>query len=323
MWPYLLAAAVFAVLVILWWRKRQRDRSRLISFVALLREPQSLEALYIQTAARKAWNVELGVGEEGDDEDNDDGFVVGEDPSFVVRYGDRLILLNNFDAPYMEDPEEAAQDIVDLRLRSLVAQHTAWMSCDALGLEHPNDPQELRAWYRVLGSLLAELIDDNCLAIYLPDTDQIFAANAETLELLRHSDPLLAMNEEGGEVPVIDVPDDHPEMQKAVAEARRRWPEFASAFESGSAIEASVKVPITRDDVCEYIWVKVTAIEDNRIFGTLANEPVNLAGLSLDSPVQSNVGEVNDWGYFDEQEEFVGGFTVKVLMKLAQQRQKR
>lgn len=296
-----------------------QNESRLISFVALLKEPQALEAIYIATAARKAWDADLGDGTT----EGDDGFVVGgADITSMIKFGDRMMIVNNFPCPYVEDPEEAAQSIIDLRLRRLFAEHTAWLSCDALGAESTDSEDTIRDWYRTVGALLSELIDDNCLAIYLPDSDQIYAYSPETLEMLRSDDPYAALYD-NAEVPVVAIADDSPAMLMSVEIARQRWPEFVSAFEERAGTSFTVKAPISRKGNTEYIWLQVTAIENDVIYGELGNEPANLPGLRLGSRVKTTVEDVNDWSYVSPKEELMGGFTVKAVLEAARRQQKK
>ena len=315
MWP----AIIFGIVILslaaawIWWRKRRAaSEHRLVSIVALLREPQALEAIYVATAARKAWNADLGDGTN----EGEDGFVVGASITTAIRFRDRMFLVNCIPSPYVEDPEIVANDMADIRLRTLFAQHTAWISCDAMGLE-PDEPEEsVREWYRLLGSLLAELIDDNCLAIFLPDSNLLYAYSDEALDRLRSKDPFAALYQEA-EVPVIEVAPDSKAMERAEAEARQRWPDFVKAFEQQAGSNFSAKAPITRGGNTEFIWLTVTALENDVIYGELANEPVDLPGLKLGSTVKTPVGDLNDWGYLDRAGEFVGGFTIKAVEQAA------
>jgi len=64
----LAAAVAFAF----WWIRRRR-RPRLISFVALLREPVSFDPAVLAAVAGKTWKADLGDGTS----QGADGFVVG------------------------------------------------------------------------------------------------------------------------------------------------------------------------------------------------------------------------------------------------------
>ena len=319
MWFLLPISMALLVGVVFWWRGRSKDdgeeEHQILSFVALLKEPQRLEPIYIATAARKAWDADLGIGED----EGADGFIVGDDsmPTTVMRYKERMIIVNNFAQPYVDDLEAAAASIPDLRLRGLVSQHTAWLSCDALGVESFDDVQDVRQWYRLLGPLLSELVDDNCLAIMLPQTGQIFAHMDETLEMLKSSDPLAAL-EEDAPVPVIPISGDDPRMIAAVAEARQKFPEFVKAFEQREGDQFGVKAPITADGNTEFIWLEVTAIENGVIYGELSNEPISLGNLKLGSRVKTTMDQLNDWAYVADGEPY-GMFTVKVLSQASKE----
>lgn len=321
MWYLIGVLALVAIAAFVFWRLKrslsdQEEEHQMLSFVALLKKPQRLEPIYIATAAKKAWNATLSYAE--DDDEGPDGFVVGQEglPTLMVRFRDRMVMINNFPSPYMEDPETAAEDIPDMRLRSLVSQHTAWISCDALGVESFHDLDEVREWYKVLGRMLAELVDDNCLAILLPQTQQVFPNMDETLELLKAEDPLEAL---GFEAPaaVLQISDDDPRMIKAVEEARRTWPNFVAAFEQKAGEEFGVKAPISRDGNTEFIWISVTAIENDVIYGELANDPVALGNLKLGSRVKTTVSDLNDWVYLSKDGP-QGMFTSKVIIEANQ-----
>ena len=77
-------------------------------------------------------------------------------------------------------------------IRDLFRQHQAWFSCDALGVDGSTSEQECLDWYRRLGTLFAELLDDNCLLIFLPDTSQAFPINEDTETALRSENPVKA-----------------------------------------------------------------------------------------------------------------------------------
>ena len=294
------------------------EEHQMLSFVALLREPQRIEPIYIATAAKKAWGADLGTGE---DEGND-GFVVGDEslPTLIVKFRERMIMVNNFEQPYIEDVEAAADSIPDLRLRGLVGQHTAWLSCDAMGVESFDDINEVSEWYRVLGRLFSELVDDNCLAILLPQTGHVFANMDETLEMLKSDDPLGALQDDAP-VPVVPISGDDPRMIAAVDQAREEWPRFVAAFEKRSGENFAVKAPITGGGNTEFIWLEVTAVENDVIYGELANEPMDLGSLKLGSRVRTTVSELNDWAFISADGEPHGMFTVKVLAEASKEQQ--
>ncbi len=122
-------------------------------------------------------------------------------------------------------------------------------------------------------------------------------------------------------LPIVEVADDDPLMVQAVDDARRKWPTFVAAFEARSGDKFSVKAPLTHDGHTEFIWIAVTALEGDRIYGTLGNDPANLGSLRFGSKVAVPVSDINDWLYLDPQGKMAGGFTVSVVQSA--QRRKR
>jgi uncharacterized protein YegJ (DUF2314 family) len=102
-------------------------------------------------------------------------------------------------------------------------------------------------------------------------------------------------------------------MAQAVEQARQAWPQFVAAYEARNGQNFSVKAPVTHADHTEFIWISVTAIEGDRIYGELANDPGNLGSLKLGSKVSVPIADLNDWGYLDSQGQLTGGFTIKAV----------
>lgn len=276
------------------------------AFVWLLDEPRMLEADTVRRVVEQA----LGVSFPPEGDDNATQFVIGEPPSVAVGLGDQMLLVNSFPSPYMKDPKQAAEATGELRLRKILLEHRAWISADLLGEYEGEVRQE---GLRRIGKIAAALADGHCLALYVPRTNQLIPFDPELPEKLRQEDPLAALG--WGVAPVVTIPNDHPEMKAAVAEARRRWPEFEQAFRNPGPDQRdfTVKLRITSGANTEFIWVEVVAIEGDEILGDLANEPVDLPFLHEGSRVRGKLSELNDWAYL-QGEGLVGGFTAKVLM---------
>lgn len=312
------AAVLAGVAAWAYWRHRRRRQPRLISLVALLREPATFDPVVIARVAGKVWRADLGDGTG----EGADGFVAGVGVMNTIMHGDRMYLVNSFSQPYVDDPAAAAESIPDLRLRQGFSEHQAWFSCDALGVDGTTSDEEVADWYQHLGKLFAELLDDNCLLIFVPDTSRGYPINEETERALRSEDPLEAL-QETLTVPLIVVPDDDPLMIKAVEKARQGWPEFVAAFEARSGENFSVKAPVTHSGNTEFIWLSVTAVEGNKIYGGLANDPANLGPLKLGSNVHVQVEDLNDWVYVDRQGEFQGGFTIAAVQEASRRHQRQ
>jgi uncharacterized protein YegJ (DUF2314 family) len=110
-------------------------------------------------------------------------------------------------------------------------------------------------------------------------------------------------------------------MVQAVAQARSEWPRFVAAFEARAGRNFAVKAPITHADNTEFIWIEVTALEGDRVYGELGNDPGNLGSLKFGSKVSVPLADLNDWCYMDEEGKLTGGFTVEAVQKA--QRRKR
>jgi uncharacterized protein YegJ (DUF2314 family) len=291
------------------------DNRPLISLVALLREPRFLDCRSLAAAANRAWETNLPAGDEA--EDHAHSFVVGESPLFVVQDEDWMFIVHNHDRPYFDDPEAASETIPEMRAQRAVADHKAWMAVDLMRKTGDDAPDPETAGpdnpFRRIGRLLSELIDDDCLAVLYPDGGILEPYSEEVHEKLRSDDPLGELRRISY-APVIQIAPDDPRMQAAVAEAKDRWPEFVAAFEQRRPEQNfGVKAPITDGENTEFMWLAVTAIENDVIYGTLNNEPVAVAKKYLNQRLSIPLSDLNDWMYVADNE-MHGGFTMKVLM---------
>jgi len=306
------AIAVLLALVgaLAYWLIGRRRRSRLISLVALVREPVTFDPAVLAKVAGKVWKADLGDGTS----EGADGFVAGVGVMNTIVHDGRMFLINSFPMPYTDDLEKASEDIRDKRVRSLFREHQAWFSCDAMGADGATSEEEVRDWYRRLGKLFADLLDENCLLIYLPDSEMAYPINEDTEMALRSKDPVRTL-QETSTVPIVEVPPEDPLMKQAVEKAHQDWPRFVAAYEAETGERFSVKAPVSNAGNTEYIWISVTGIEGDRVYGELGNEPNNLGSLKLGSKVSVRVADLNDWCYIDSQGNLTGGFTIEAVQK--------
>jgi uncharacterized protein YegJ (DUF2314 family) len=297
-----------------WWyrRTRRKSESRLVSLVALLREPMSIDPVILAKLAGRALHADLGDGiSEGED-----GFVCCANVINIITCRNQPFLVNCFAQPYVDDPQSLAEQIFDLRVRTRFAAHTGWVSFDALQADANTPQAEVEEYYRQLGRLLAEFVNDNCLLIMLPETRQVFTVNEHTDTALRAHDPLAALAEHCNLSPVVALVDDE-QVEIAVAHAKETFCQFVSAFEERAGENFSIKTPLTYDDHTEFIWVSVTAMEGDRIYGELGNEPAELGPWKLGSKLSVLVADIQDWCYFDREGNLLGGFTVELVREAA------
>lgn len=306
-----------------------------LSLVLLLREPRYLDATILAQVASRAWDIDVTASNdaaETDEEDaeygetqaeaaesNDDektGFITGEAPLYMGMHPSAVFIIHQRDEPYLDDLEEVAQQITELRTRKAILDHRAWIAVDIM--HWFGEGNGIEESYRLIARLLAELADDNVLAIVDPDASQIFCYDPETEQKLRSDNPLAALRE-WYYSPIVQVRADDPRMQAAVAEAHERWNEFVAAFETRSGDDDTpfaVKAPFNADDNTEFMWVEVTGIENDVVYGLLKNEPADIPNLHEGDRVKVAVPDINDWLAVIDGEP-VGGFTIKLLSEEA------
>jgi uncharacterized protein YegJ (DUF2314 family) len=284
----------------------ENDKKPLISLVLLLREPRYLDCDMVKRIASKVLGHDFTTTDE-----NATDFIVGEHAPFFLKFRGELYLIHCFPKPYMKNPEQASMEIQELRTRKAVSEHKAWMSVDLLQIGE--EASDLNSAYQVIGKLVAEFADNDSLAIFAPQTSKINVYDPELDAKLRGPDPLKDFARPVF-VPVTAISGDDPRMRAAVEEARKRWPEFVSAFEARSpAGKFAVKAPFTDGTNTEFMWVSVTGIENDVIYGTLDSDPVNVTSVKADQRVKVQLSELNDWMFLKDKK-VIGGFTTKVLM---------
>jgi hypothetical protein len=85
-------------------------------------------------------------------------------------------------SPYPDDPEEIAKELelAQENLRDAWRQHHAWTSIDCMNM---SDDVELE--YCVVAKLAAELLDDNCIGIYVPQENSFLANGGSPMPTCR------------------------------------------------------------------------------------------------------------------------------------------
>jgi uncharacterized protein YegJ (DUF2314 family) len=286
--------------------------ARTVSLVALLERPAYLESTIVAMRASEAWGVEVGTEED----ENETSYAVGESPHFLVRQNGWLLAVHDVAEPYFEDSDRVARYAPDLRTRRAIERHRGWLSVDVLYAPHEASPEEA---YRLIGRLLAELVGDDLLAVRHSEDSRIHPWTPDLLPALRSENPLAALGE-AVPSPVLTIREDDPRMLAAVETARARWSEFVAAFESRTTDEGyTVKVPIDDGETTEFLWVNVTAIENDVVYGTLGNDPIGLRDRRRHDRTSVRVHDVNDWLYVDGGR-MQGGFTLDLFRRMAGER---
>lgn len=311
----LVVASAITIGTLAW--RRQKPKSRMVSIVGLLREPLNLSGDIVARAGARAWEADLGDGST----EGADGFVASAGPITSIVHDGKMYVIHSFPTPYDNDTGKTAEGIPDLRVRALFNDHRAWFSCDAMGLDGSSTEEEVRSAYRQSARLFSELIDENCLLIFLPEWNKCFPINGDTIDALAADNPVEALHE-SQTVPVVAVSSDDPLLLEAVAKARETWPAFVEALDSGLGENFAVKAPVSAGGNTEYIWISVTGTEGGRIYGILANQPADLGNLKQGSKVSVQVEQLNDWIYISPEGKPIGGHTIEALNKALARKRK-
>jgi uncharacterized protein YegJ (DUF2314 family) len=280
----------------------------LTSLVLLLTAPRHVETPELLALIKRAWNVDLGSDPALSD------FAAAPKPpyGFIQFQGIRFGLIAP-EAPYVQDLAAAAADIADIRTRDAVAAHKAWLSIDLI--EAPVGVSRAQV-YRHIARLIAELVDERTLLVFAPELQRAVPVTPDLARKLRAEDPL-AMLTNPEHPPIFDITPDDPRMAAAVAEARRRLPQFIAAFAARKADQRfALKKRFVDGPHAEFMWVRVTAITgpagSESLTGTLDNDPYRVHNIKCGAPVACAAADIIDWLYTDSGA-VQGNFTGAVL----------
>jgi uncharacterized protein YegJ (DUF2314 family) len=282
---------------------REQETAGTLGIAVLLSEHRPLDEPTLRAAAHRAIGIDPNLSVDGSHD-----FVQAGQPTSKVQWGDWVLHIHAHSGYYFKDPSAIATRISDLRLRTNILEHRAWMAVDV-----PRAPKDAGSAMRFTpcARLFAELVDHRWLAIAVPDKKLLMAATDNIGDHLRAMDPIEALRK-AVQAPVVSVEGAEEQMQVAVAQAQRRFPEFVIAFEDpGRRRDFAVKAPFTEGDCTEYMWVAVVEIGNDVISGKLGNKPVSIRSLHEGDPVEVRLADLNDW-MFTDGDRRVGGFTTGV-----------
>lgn len=131
------------------------------------------------------------------------------------------------------------------------------------------------------------------------------------------SAPSVAIAQDGadneGHDPIVSVSSQDPEMNAAIAEARRTLPEFLKVVDRppAGARDISFKYPL---EGVEHIWVSNVSHRGNVLVGELDNDPA-APGYRLGQRVEVPLSQVSDWAWRGSDGVMRGHRTTRVLLK--------
>ena len=117
--------------------------------------------------------------------------------------------------------------------------------------------------------------------------------------------------------PVVDVRTTDPEMNTAIARARRTLPTFWGSYEAPKPSETghALKVHFSTRKGGEHIWMaEVKKLPDGRYSGRFANQPRDLPGKRAGDLVEFTEADISDW-MFLRNGKIVGGETIRPMLK--------
>ena len=104
------------------------------------------------------------------------------------------------------------------------------------------------------------------------------------------------------------------EMNAAIAAARKTLPVFWKHMQDHAGEPSSLKVGLPTSKGHEHIWVSDIEAKGDKITARLANDPDDLPGLKLGSPVSFTEAQISDWAY-EKNGKLYGHYTTRVVIK--------
>lgn len=117
----------------------------------------------------------------------------------------------------------------------------------------------------------------------------------------------------------LQLPDNHPALIPAIAQARREYAEFLRlvAQRPGHADDFCVRVRIAYDRGFEHCWFNRLEVTPYGLTGVLQTGPIAISNPEFHDPVLIPEGDVTDWGYMNEGRA-VGYFTTRAALSHTQ-----
>lgn len=114
----------------------------------------------------------------------------------------------------------------------------------------------------------------------------------------------------------IAVPNADLEMQAAIAKARASLPQFWAALAHPRPAETrfALKVAVTDHNRTEHLWLNQIVRIDDRIVGTVADEPEEVSSVKLGQRYAFSAASISDW-MFRRHGKIVGNETMRALLK--------
>jgi hypothetical protein len=137
--------------------KRNKGDDLPVSIVLLLGESRFLTLEQLRSAGERAFGVPFS-------DDTSSPHCVFQEVLFtLMRAGPHTLSFLNYTKPYGDHPKQFGKAMPMASQRQAWAKHTAWTAVD-----YVKGGIDLELEYAVLAGLCAEMLDGNCVGVYVP-----------------------------------------------------------------------------------------------------------------------------------------------------------
>jgi uncharacterized protein YegJ (DUF2314 family) len=255
-----------------------------VALVALETTPRFLSRAQIATAVSKAIGADFSVESVIEEAPEKHRFTVeGYVFTFVSRFG-----------PYI--PKNRAPH-KDLRLQAVLDRQESALLLDVWEAPEGRLREESTD---LMGRILIEVADETTVGVFCFHTQRLNPLDEILIELFREGRASEAMETYTADG-VSTLHADDVRMTEAIAEARRRWPEFVEAFQTRSAPDSGygIKAPFEQGDRVEHLWIEVDRADAVGATGKVVSRPIALARPRYGDEVTVAANEVTDWAFQD------------------------
>jgi uncharacterized protein YegJ (DUF2314 family) len=270
------------------------------SYALFLKQPRQLTKEMLIEAAAKAWELKMKdarmlqislTGNEGE-----------------IRYQAVTYQISAADEPWLEDQAQIIKETPDRQMRAMLKRVTSHLAVTIENKFKEDEDREAALDNEL--RLLAALADrKDTLAIYDDDSGDFNYLDTEVMEALTGEDPHSAF-----EIVVAPAPGTvsaTPAHQSAMAEARRRWPEFAKSFRDYGEERGPYLIKATLGEAGheEELWCELISLRPGKMQAVLRNDSQR-AHLTKGEQVDIPLAKLCDWTYPNDDGDRVGAFTV-------------
>lgn len=182
---------------------------------------------------------------------------------------------------------------LDPEVKEAFGNHRCFLAISVI----PSPRAKKEDLYALMGKLAARFLDDTCVCVYCRGPGVYLKPADDVTQAMRGEGPK-SMYDLFVDRRAIGVPKGEPAMEAAMAEAKRRWPEYLQIWKSRpEPSEFMIKARFETDGHVEFMWIKVASIDDDLITGILGNTPHFAKHLREGQAHTVSSADVVDWAY--------------------------